>query len=362
MKASLLKRLDALIGPWLTGLLGSREGLGSGAAAGSFLVIRPGGIGDAILLVPALRALQAAFPGCRIDMLAEKRNAAAFLLCPGLHAVHRYDSPSGLVSMLRGSYDVVIDSEQWYRLSAIIARTIRAARSIGFASNDRGRLFTDPVSYAQDQHEACSFFTLLGPLGIAPPDRITAPFLTLPTAAVHAAKRLLAPLGGKPFVALFPGASVAEKEWGSDRFRETASALAAAGIAVVVVGGEDCRAAAERIAAGGVALDLAGKGTLVESAALINEAAVLISGDSGLLHIAAGLGTPTVSIFGPSDPVKWAPKGELHLTISSALPCAPCSKWGTIPACTEKARCMDAATPSEVVDAVQQLWERRPEA
>ena len=355
MKATILKRLDAVVGPLLTRLFWTTRYPDVNTPPKSVLFIRPGGIGDAILLLPALKAMQTAHPGCRIDILAEQRNAAAFLLIPGIHAVHRYDAPSGLAAVLRGGYDVVIDTEQWYRLSAIIARSIRAPKTIGFATNERERLFSDPVSYSQQEHEACSFFSLLRPLGIEAPKEIALPFITLPADAVNAAKKLLAPLGGKAFVAMFPGASIPQKEWGIDNFREVASVLAAAGVAVVVVGGPDTRDAGERIAEGGLALNLAGKGSLLESAALIGEARVLLSGDSGLLHVAAGLGTPTVSLFGPSDPAKWGPKGEKHQVFNSELPCAPCSRFGTIAPCTTELRCM-GATVSQVAAAVMRLW------
>lgn len=357
MKATLLKRLDALVGPLFARLFREPGGSDAPLSPKSALVIRPGGIGDAILLVPALRALRAAFPGCRIDILAEKRNAAAFRLCPGLGTVHRYDSPSGLAASLSGGYDLVIDTEQWYRLSAVIARMTRAPRSIGFAGNERERLFTDPVIYSQEDYEAFSFFRLLAPLGIGHPREMALPFLELPPGAPEAADRLLAPLQGRPFAALFPGASVSQKQWGEANFRESALALKEAGLAVVVVGGADTRAAGGRIAAGGVALNLAGEGSLVESAALLSRAQVLVSGDSGLLHIAAGLGTPTVSIFGPSDPVKWTPRGERHQHFRSALPCSPCARFGTVPPCGVEGSCL-SATPAAVTGAVLRLWEK----
>uniref|UniRef100_C6DYJ6 Glycosyl transferase family 9 n=1 Tax=Geobacter sp. (strain M21) TaxID=443144 RepID=C6DYJ6_GEOSM len=320
-----------------------------------FLVIRPGGIGDAVLLVPALTALQKAFPGCRIDVLAESRNAAAFLMCPGLNWVYRYDCLSDMAALLRTPFDVVIDTEQWYRLSAVIARVVRARRSIGFCSNERGRLFTDPVPYPLQDYELLSFFKLLAPLKVQPPPELPAPFLELPAGAKEGARRLLAPLAGQKFVAIFPGASVAEKQWGRENFRQVAESLFAAGIAVVVVGADDARASGDFIARGGLALNLAGKGGLMESAAVLAKARVLLSGDSGLLHIAAGLGTATVSLFGASDAAKWAPKGERHAVFSSSLSCAPCSSYGTI-RCSAGARCLDAA-PSEVTAALLRLWE-----
>lgn len=323
----------------------------------SVLFIRPGGIGDAVLLIPALRTLQAAYPACRIEILAEKRNASAFDLCPGIAAVHRYDVPSELLGVLRRSFDVVIDTEQWYRLSAVITRLVRAQETIGFATNERGRLFTHPVQYSMGEYEAFSFLKLLAPLGIPVPAELEVPFLSLPQTARDAAQRLLAPLDGKPFAAIFPGASVPQKEWGEERFRHVAATLAASGIAVVVVGGAGERAAAKVIASDAGALDLSGKTSLLESAAVVGAARVLLSGDSGLLHLAAGLGTATVSLFGPSDPAKWAPRGAPHTVFRSTSSCAPCARWGSIPDCVDGGSCLDAE-PSAVAAAVLELWKR----
>jgi len=358
MNASLLKRLDGIAGPLLARVFGKRGGLPDPFAPRSALFIRPGGIGDAVLLVPALRALQAAYPACRIDILAETRNASVFAFCPFIRNVHRYDTPSGFCAALRGGYDVVIDTEQWYRLSAVVARLTRAPVLVGFATNDRGRLFTHPIPYARDQYEARSFFRLLEPLGVSAPAGIDTPFLTLPAASVEAAKGLLSPLSGKPFVTLFPGASVAQKQWGAENFKAVAVKLAALGMGVLIVGGEDTRAVGEEIAGGGVALNLAGRASLLETAALIGKGRVLVSGDSGVLHIAAGLGTPTVSLFGPSDPRKWGPKGEQHQVLSFKAPCAPCSRFGTIPPCADSVRCLSGITVAEVVAAVERSFGR----
>jgi len=355
MNADSLKRLDSLVGPLLTRLFSKRRAEDLPAPR-SALFIRPGGIGDAVLLVPALRALQAACPGCQIDILAESRNAAVFAFCPGLGAVHRYDSLPGLAAALLGDYDLVVDTEQWYRLSALLARLSRARMLVGFATNERARLFTHPVPYSLEQYEALSFFRLLEPLRIAAPAVVEAPFLTLPGTARRAAEELLAPLSGEPFLTIFPGASVPEKQWGIGNFRALAERLAAGGIRPVIVGGEDTRAAGEEICRGGIALNLAGRASLAVTAALLGQGRVLVSGDSGLLHIAAGLGTPTVSLFGPSDPRKWSPQGAQHVVFSCQADCAPCSRFGTIPPCDSGVRCMDAA-PAEVAEAVLRLWE-----
>lgn len=355
LQADLLKRIDALAGPLLVRLFPKRRG--AAASPRSALVIRPGGIGDAVLLIPALRALQAAYPSCRIDILAENRNAAAFQFCPGLHAVHRYDEPRELAAAVRCRYDVVIDTEQWYRLSALIARLVRCRRSIGFATNERRRLFSDAVPYDPQEYEPFSFFRLLAPLGIQAPVRLAVPFLSVPPEARDRAARLLARLGERPFVAIFPGASVPRKQWGFARFRQVAAAAVLAGYPAVVVGGKEDGDAGEAIARATGALNLAGEASLIESAALIAAAKVLVAGDSGLLHIAAGLGTPTLALFGPSDPLKWAPKGERDRVFGSNFSCAPCAKWGTIPPCDRETGCLDADPAAVAKTLIQMLRE-----
>jgi len=354
MKIRLIKLIDRLAGSVVTAALPAARPRPVPVPR-QVLFIRPGGIGDAVLLVPALRALKAAIPGCSIDVLAEKRNAAAFKLASGIRAVHCYDCALGIAAVLRGSYDVVIDTEQWYRLSAVIASLTRAATLIGFATNDRARLFTHPVCYAQDRYEPYSFFDLLEPLGIAVPLQIALPFLELPPAAVAEADRLLTPLSGRPFVTVFAGASTQQKQWGLDNFRELVSLLAVRGIAVVVVGGEDSRRVSRELATVGRVLDLAGRSSLAGSAALIGKGSALVSGDSGLLHIAAGLGTPTVSLFGPSDVKKWGPQGELHVVLAAGLPCAPCSRFGTTPPCPRDGICLKEVAVAKVVQACEAL-------
>ncbi|MBJ6799048.1 glycosyltransferase family 9 protein [Geomonas propionica] len=354
MQAKDLKRLDSLAGPLLVRLLPRRKKSAPAQAPRSALIIRPGGIGDAVLLIPALRALQAAYPACRIDILAERRNAAAFQFCAGLNAVHRYDEPGELRAVFKNRYDLVIDTEQWYRLSALVSRLVRARRSIGFATNERQRLFTDAVPYDMQEYEPFSFFRLLAPLGIDAPAELPVPFLELPDAARETAARFLARLGDQPFAAIFPGASVPRKEWGGARFRQVAASVALAGHATVVVGGKEDEDVADAIARATGAINLAGQTSLAESAAVIAAAKVLLTGDSGLLHIAAGLGTATLSLFGPSDAVKWAPKGDGHRVFASSLSCAPCARWGTIPPCAHETSCIDA-DPSEVARTLIQM-------
>ena len=354
-KIKILKKIDALFGGIAAAVLpASRRGAAPDLCR--ILVIRPGGIGDAVLIVPALRALKERFPDASISVLAEKRNAGAFTLYRQVDHLLLYDNPSELLSVLRGGFDLVIDSEQWHRLSAVIARLVRAPLSIGFATNNRKRLFSHQVAYSHDDYELMSFLNLLAPLGISATAPVV-PFLSVPEQASLRAKELLVPVERRPLLVLFPGASISERRWGAERFRQLAAHLSLRGLAVVVVGGEDDAEEGDHIVRGCGGLNLAGKTSLAESAAVIANSLLLVSGDSGVLHIAVGLGVPTVSLFGPGIQAKWAPKGEGHVVLNKRLECSPCTRFGTTPPCPIGVRCLTEIGVQEVVSSVQRVLE-----
>jgi ADP-heptose:LPS heptosyltransferase len=348
----LLKKIDQVFGKVSSLYLPSPLKLQfERAVLDSFLFIRPGGIGDAVHLIPAILSLKNAFPHATIDILAERRNAAVFRLCPEVDQVLLYDCPRDFLSIFRRKYDVIIDTEQWHRLSAVVARLIRSDCKIGFATNERGRMFTHGVGYSQDDYEVESFSHLLTPLGVA--FDLSQPFLQVPLPDRKRAEKLLAPVT-VPFVTLFPGASIPERRWGAKKFGELANRLRGIGMEVVVIGGGEDRAQGEKIVAGG-GLNLAGQTSLTETAAVLQRSALLVSGDSGVLHLAVGLDVPTVSLFGPGIAEKWAPRGDIHRVIDHHLACSPCTRFGTTPPCPIQARCLADIGVDEVLGKIRTL-------
>ncbi|HXE95456.1 MAG TPA: glycosyltransferase family 9 protein [Dongiaceae bacterium] len=314
------------------------------------LIIRPGGIGDAVLLAPSINAINTSYPDSRITILAERRNCGVFALMPRVSRVLCYDRPGELIRAALGLYDAVIDTEQWHRLSAVIARLVRAPMKIGFDTNERRRMFTHRIGYDLSAYEPDNFALLLKPLGVDCQRKAETASLSLPPQAMSKARHLLHPLGSGSFVVIFPGASIPEKRWGGGRFTLVAKRLAEAGYKIVVVGGKEERGDGDMIA-GEAGLNLAGMTTLAETAAVIARSSLVISGDSGVLHIAAGLDIPTVSLFGPSSETKWAPRGERHVALNHHLSCSPCTKFGTMPPCPIKSRCIRDISPDEVMAA-----------
>jgi len=344
-----MKTADALLGRLITNLLPSLSTPDLPESVYSVLLIRPGGIGDAVLLAPVIRQLKVKYPNIQITVLAERRNAGVFALVPSVDLLYCYDRSAEYWRAVRGKYDAVIDTEQWHRLSAVMARLIRSPIKIGFATNERRRMFTHSRPYSHDDYEVSSFYHLIESLtGVSEQAEPTFPFLTIPATAQESAGKLLATFGDKPFVTIFPGASIPERRWGADRFRAVAAELAQKGYGIVVVGGTVDQADAQ-IIAGEFGLNLAGQTSLAETAAVLARSALLGRGDSGLLHIAVGLGVPTVSLFGPGRALKWAPQGRLHTVINKNLSCSPCTTFGTTPPCPYNARCMQEITVDEVV-------------
>lgn len=357
MNIRAMKLFDTAVGRIAASFI-STPVLGESAApVASLLIIRPGGIGDAVILAPAISSVKKAYHQARITILAERRNAGVFSLIPGVDEVLCYDQPRQFLHALRGCYDLVIDTEQSHRLSAVVARFVSAPVKIGFDSNERRRMFTHQIPYSHDDYEAASFAHLLKPLGIEV--GMEAPFLSVPDAAIARITGLLESLDDLPFVTLFPGASIPERHWGADRFRKVAELLSAFGVKIVVIGGKEDRLQGEVITAGRLGLNLAGLTSLPETAAVIQRSSLLLSGDSGVLHIAVGLGVPTVSLFGPGRVLKWAPQGDTHVVINKKLPCSPCTTFGTTPPCPYDARCMKEITVSEVLEASRSLLERQ---
>jgi lipopolysaccharide heptosyltransferase II len=348
----ILKKLDAVIGRMATMVLpGSPKS--DAPHCRKFLVIRPGGIGDAVLLIPVLQQLKDAYPEAMIEVLAEQRNAAIFGMCTAVDRVLRYDQ-GGILAVLGSRYDVIIDSEQWHRLTAVVARLTRAQMRIGYGSNERRKLFSHAIDYSHADYELDSFFALLEPLGVARQAVVT-PFLIIPSAERDRVSKLLQDFSDRPFIALFPGSSITERRWGVERFHQLSRRLNGDGYPVVVIGGSDDRSAGDAIAAGLEGLNLAGQTSLLGSAAIIANSALLVSGDSGVLHLGVGLGTLTVSLFGPGIAAKWAPRGEQHIVVNHKLPCSPCTRFGTTPSCPIGAKCIQDITVDEVFMAAQEL-------
>ncbi len=335
----LLKKLDSCLGNIAVkavrtvGKTIKSEPPPSLSSSEKILIIRPGGIGDAVLLIPVLNALKTHFPASEIHILAETRNLGVFEMVNFVR-VFNYGKLRHMKYMLKKSYDIVIDTEQWHRLSAVLAYIINSQIKIGFATNERKILFDYPISYSQEKYEIDNFFELIRPLIGECPKKPYSRFLSPPEIAN--------PFGSDSFVAIFPGASIPERMWPLERFKAIAEWLESKlGFAVAVVGGNQEYDMGKYIVSNiRRGINLAGKLALKSTAAHLSRASFLVTSDSGLMHLAVATGTPVVALFGPGIENKWAPRDGRSIIINKRLPCSPCTMFGYTPPCRINARCM----------------------
>ncbi len=374
-RINLLKSFDSTVGPFLIRvipLLKKKKPFPTLYTDNlKVLLIRPGGIGDAVLLVPAIQRLKRSLPCCLIDVLAERRNWEIFRMCRDVSGIYLYDKPGQLLKTIRNDYQIVIDTEQWHRLSAVIAYLTKAPIRIGFSTNERKELFSHPVAYSHDDYEVYSFFNLLYQLfdlpgfgadseasGYSP----EVPFLEVDGTGIAPWLTDLVSENikkhEKGFVVISPGATVRERRWGGENYGEVARRLLSNNFGVIVIGTMADRADAEIIREkAGDTIDLTGRTGLKEVAYILKKSRLFIGPDSGVLHIAVGLGTPTVSLFGSGIARKWAPRGKNHIVINKNLPCSPCTRFGYTPECRRGIKCLTGITHEEVVASAFKLIE-----
>ena len=354
-QVTLLKKIDGLVGPGLSRLFpATLKASAPLRDINHVLFIRPGGIGDAVLLIPTVTALKDFWPQAKIDILAEKRNAGVFSLCPKVENLFCYDMPRDWLNFCFKKYDLIVDTEQWHYLSALMARVLRTHWRCGFATNSRKRLFSHGVSYSHEDYEGLSFFHLLDVLGVSRPSAVFTPFLQVPEQDQGIADEILTQVQG-PFVTLFPGASIPERRWSDEKFRQIAFFCREMAYGVVVVGGVQDRDNAQRILTGVSGLNLAGELSLAQSAAVLKRSALLVSTDSGVLHLAMGVGCKSVSLFGPGITAKWAPQGNNHSIVDLHVSCSPCTRFGTTPPCPYGAKCIQNISEEEVKNRIFSL-------
>ncbi|HYK81845.1 MAG TPA: glycosyltransferase family 9 protein [Gemmatimonadales bacterium] len=162
-------------------------------------------------------------------------------------------------------------------------------------------------------------------------------------------------LGDARIAALAPGAAHATKRWPVAHWSALAERLRAAGYRPVVVGGPDDRGLAQQLVAGGAA-SAAGEFSLQETGALLARAQVVVSGDTGVMHMAAGVGAPLVALFGPTvAQFGFFPYRAAAIVLQRDLDCRPCSATGTATCPLGHHRCLADVAPAEVAAAVERL-------
>lgn len=348
----------------------------------TLLILQPDHLGDALLAQPAVRHIRAAFPDSRVVALvgpwsqricelAWPVDEVRTLRFPGFERAQPSSriAPYRLLraaahdlAPLRARAAVILRPDAWW---AAALASFAAIASIVTADDPRAAPFaTRCATLHRDDHAVIRALRIAQALtGAAPSTDISSRdeplHLPLDDAAAETARHLLTAGGLDPrrgYLVIHPGAGVPVKHWPSHRWALVALAAQRAGLGVVLTGSTAERALVNEVAnAVPGALNLAGQTSLDELIELLRGAALVAGPDCGPLHLAVATQTPTVHLFGPSDPLRYGPWGSPynHLVLRAGWRCPRCGDLsGGRPA---GCGCMLAITPESVLAAMRRL-------
>lgn len=357
------------------------------------LLIKPSALGDVVHTLPVLVKLRARYPRARIDWLITPENADLVRHHPALsNAVpfrrrefarfgRSWSATLGparlLAAIRRPRYDLVIDLHGQFR-SAILTIASGAPVRIGFdrpVRREPGRSSAVPghhgwsgaregawLAYSHripiptlDVHAVDRYLWLAPMLGLddAPPELD----IHLPAEEAETVEALLAShgcgSGGQPVAVLVPGTIWETKHWHVDGFAEAGRHLTTSGFAVAIAGtARDLPRSRAIASACPGAVDFCGKTSVAGLVELIRRASICVTNDSGSMHVAVAVGTPVVSVFGPTNPVWIGPYRRPHAVVRADVGCSPCN-LRRLRQCPNGHRCIREVSGRMVIDRIE---------
>lgn len=335
------------------------------------LITRECCIGDVLMMTPMVASLKQALPQSKIFFMVGDWSKAVLEDNSDIEALVPYFSlrdflkkPLFFFSRLRKErkkgYDLIIVGD--VGISPIFTAWLMGARyRLGFDAFNRGFLLTHalPRSPEDDLAEKEGYLKLLSLIGIEP--KMKEMKMEVAASLKEWAEEVYEKenLKEKKVIALLPGGGVnpgtvmPSKRWGEAKFAALANLILREleNVAFIILGGKEDRKIAEEVASEikGQVVNLAGQTDLKQTAALLERSWLVIGNDCGPIHLAAAVGTPTLTIYGPTEGWRLAPTGEKHRYIQAKIDCAPCYRQilGSFRKC-QKLDCMDSILVEEV--------------
>ena len=326
------------------------------------LIVQTSFLGDMVLTTPLIAEL--ATRGA-VDVVATPGSAALLAHNPHVRRVISYDKRrsgrgirgfQAVAREMRASKASAVYLAQGSLRSAALAFATGVSERVGFQTSAGRALYSRTIPYRKDLHHAARLWQL-GTPGREPTPAQLRPHLYPGPEEIAAVDALLGgDIGDRPLVALAPGSVWATKRW--PYYAELARALAAQA-RVVVIGSTDDRSLAAAIvaAAGPQTVDACGALSLLASAELIGRCRLLVTNDSAPQHLASAMGTPTVTVFGPTVPAfGFGPLAPHSIVVEHpALDCRPCDKHGPQTCPLSHWKCMRELTAGDVADRARHL-------
>lgn len=319
----------------------------------SRLIIRmPNWLGDCVMSAPVIAAIKKSRPGVSVSLMMKKGVEGLGRLIPGVDDVITLDGDSAATSTAkRARYDAALILPNSFRSAWEIWRVGVPVR-VGYACGFRSSLLTHRVKRPPRHTLHMTEYYFRVAQALFPEITIGGASLAVPSSAAQNSHELL-PKTGRPLVGLGFGASYGDaKMWPKERYAELIARLSETAD-VVLLGAESDRGLEREILtlADGKAVSLVGKTDLAALAAVMSRLSLYVTNDTGPMHMAAGLGVPTMAIFGPTSPEETRPLGANVAVIRHKADCAPCFKRE----CPTDHRCMTAVTVDEIMETARAM-------
>lgn len=315
------------------------------------VVVRAGALGDVTLTLPAIRGLRRQYPQARVEVIGYRAlwevagrlvDQRVSIERPALAGLLTGEASSELLAWLRGQSNAPSDAPLPVDLA--IAWTKRDPSPIFKAAGIGNIVHASPFP-PPGVHAATWYLQSLG-LPAAPGD---GSLLSLSSEERHAGQQALREQGlGRPII-LHPGAGAGWKRWPARRFGTVARTLRERGHDVALVDGPADGEAVEATLEHSGPLPVIRSGSIRHLAGILSQARLFVGNDSGVTHLAAAAGTPTIALFGPTDPASWAPIGNTRVLRA----CTATTTWqGQLRLC-ESAGCMEGIGVQDVLAEVR---------
>ncbi len=320
------------------------------------VMVAPNWLGDAVMALPAMRAVRVTLPAAAIDVAARPEVAPLFRLASSFERVVTLEGPDrGLAALRGGGYDTAILFPNSFN-AARLARRAGMSERWGYGTEFRSWLLTKSVSPPVRVHQVDYYLELVNALGF--PGGPETPHVELTDHLRADGASMLKGAGwdaATPLVAMAPGAAFGTaKRWPSASFASVADRLGAEGVGTVILGSAGDRSAGlELVAAMRTPtrpLDLVGRTDLPQLAGVLAHCRTLVTNDSGAMHFASALGANVVVMFGPTRERETSPRGGgRHVFLTHPVWCRPCM----LRECPLTHRCMTGISVDAVHAAVQ---------